>query len=140
MRFAVAALAGIFMMVDARNPSKYAIKKTRAMRDKLERIHGRGMVGLYDENDEFRVHRLSKGLKGYHQKKRAERLGATISIDGIDGTFELDSWIVEFLGTLDGFTYSEVQGESNAIANCFISGYSIVENIDSIIYIFNNAG
>jgi hypothetical protein len=33
-----------------------------------------------------------------------------------------------------------VQGESNAIANCFISGYSIVENIDNIIYIFNNAG
>jgi len=90
------------------------------------------LVGLYNEHNEFRPHRLSKGLKN-------NKLGASISIDGIDGTFELDSWIVNFLGALDGFTYSEVQGEENAISNCFFSGYSIVENVTDIGYIFNNA-
>lgn len=133
MRFAVAAMVAAMVTVDGRAYSSYALKKVKETRHKLERIHGRGLVGLYNEHNEFRPHRLSKGLKN-------NKLGASISIDGIDGTFELDSWIVNFLGALDGFTYSEVQGEENAISNCFFAGYSIVENVTDIGYIFNNAG
>ena len=133
MRFTVAAMAAALVMVDAKAPSNYARKKVKEVKRKLERIHGRGLVGLYNEYGEFRPHRLSKGFKN-------NRLGSTITIDGIDGTFELDSWIVNFLGGLDGITYSEVQGEDSAFSNCFYSGYAMVENVENIIYIFNNAG
>ena len=94
------------------------------------------MVGLYDSEGKFNHHNLTKGLK-------SKRLGggdAVVTIDGVDGPIELDSWISTFLGALDGFTYSEVQGDASTVSNCFFSGYAMVENIDNVIYILDHAG
>ena len=127
MRFAVAAMVAAMVTVDGRAYSSYALKKVKQTRHKLERIHGRGLVGLYNEHNEFRPHRLSKGLKN-------NKLGASISIDGIDGTFELDSWIVNFLGALDGFTYSEVRGEetpSQIVSSQDIQSLRMLQTLDT---------
>ena len=35
-------------------------------------------------------------------------------------------------------TYKEVQGES-ATSNCFYSGFAITQNVDNVIFIFQNA-
>lgn len=42
------------------------------------------------------------------------------------------------MGALDGFTYKEVQG-AEATSNCFYSGFAITQNVDNIIFIFQNA-
>lgn len=137
MRFGTAvAAAAVLGLATARTPSNYAIKKVRETRHKLEKLHGKGMTGLYDLKGSFKPERLGKGMKS---PSRTLGAGATATIEGIDGTFALDGWEMSLLGALQGFTYSEVQGEDNSISNCFFAGYSIIENVDDIVYIFQHA-
>lgn len=50
----------------------------------------------------------------------------------------MDSTVTSFLGFLDGMTYKGVQ-ESEAITNCFYSGYALIQNVDEVVYIFENS-
>ena len=136
MRFgtAVMAAAAVGLVEVHAKHSNYAIKKVRDTRHRLESIHGKGLVGLYDERGEFAPHRLGKGLK-------SKRLtgGASARVDELGASFPLDGWVMRLIGALQGFTYSEVQGEDNAFTNCLYGGFAIIENIDNITYIFEHA-
>ena len=49
MRFGTAVCAAAVLgLASARKPSNYAMKKVRDTRHKLEKLHGKGLTGLYD--------------------------------------------------------------------------------------------
>jgi hypothetical protein len=137
MKFAttLTLVAGV-ALVDARRPASgsWAEKKLRQTKDHLERAHGRGLTGLIDP--------MTGEIHGKHFKKgfKSNRLGKSqITIDGIDGTFDLDSFVSSFLGFVNGITYKGVQ-EDDALTNCFYAGYTLVESGDQMAYILENAG
>lgn len=106
----------------------------------MERLHGKGMVNLIDENGHLDHSRLVSHLKSpvLNGSLKKERLGSQIRIDGVDGVFDLNSAVVTFFGLLQGFSYDGVIEEP--MTNCFVSGNALVDNIDNVIYIFKYAG
>jgi len=136
MRFgtAVMAAAAVGLVEASAKHSNYAIRKVRDTRHKLEARHGKGLVGLFDERGNFAPHKLAKGLK-------SSRLtgGASARVDELGASFPLDGWVMRLIGALQGFTYSEVQGEENSFTNCLYGGFAMIENVDNIVYIFEHA-
>lgn len=137
MRFiaglALAACAALTAEARRGQVTDHARDVVRKTKDHLERTHGKGLVGMFDEHGKIHSKHIQKGFK-------SDRLGAAqIQIEGIDNvTFNLDSLVVNFLGFVNGMTYRGVQADE-ALTNCFYAGYSIIQSIDEIIYIFENA-
>lgn len=137
MRFTtgLAAAALVALGADARRgvTSDYAHHTVRKTKDHLERTHGKGLVGMFDENGQIHSKHIKQGFK-------SDKLGAAqIQIEGIENTtFNLDSFVTNFLGFVNGMTYRGVQADE-ALTNCFYAGYSLVQSVDEIIYIFENA-
>lgn len=108
----------------------YAQKVVAETKEHLERIHGRGLTGLFDEHGTLQGHHFKKGYKSSVMQ------GAQIKIPGVDKVLDVDSFVTNFLGFVSGLTFTGVQSDGNALTNCFYSGYTLVKNADDIIYIF----
>lgn len=133
MRFAAAAFAAAMIgLVEAKGKvTKFATKSVANTKKKLEKIHGKGLTGLYDLQGQWRPERLGKSMKPL-------KGGQTASFEGSDVIFNLDGWEMAMLGAFQGFTYSDVQGE-NAVSNCFYAAFEVVDNVNDIKYIFQHA-
>ena len=141
---AVAALALFGQEVDARKKSKWSIKRTQQVKDRLERVYGKGLIGMHDpvtgRPDPTRMGWDNRATGG-------RRLGSSIQVTIAPGnTIDATTATAYWLGFVEGMKYTGLQrdtGETNLLAesetiltNCFASTYSLLSTFDTWGYNF----
>ena len=115
--------------------SKYARQRVKQTKTHLEKVYGKGLVGLFDEDGKMTHKRLraSKVVPGYN----------SLNLKGL-GTIDAESGKASAYGWAKGLQYdalaSELQGDpSEAIpSDCFYSIYGMVDTVDLLAYDWKN--
>jgi len=132
----IAALAAI--SVDAK-ASKYAQQRVKQTKTHLEKVYGKGLVGLFDENGRM-THKRIRAAK----LRPAHKIGYnSMSLKGL-GTFDADSAKASVYGWAKGLEYklmkSDVMDDVAEFqqSDCFYSMYGMVDTVDLLSYDWQN--
>lgn len=123
----IAALAAV--SVEA--ASKYARKRVKQTKTHLEKVYGKNLVGMFDEEGKLTHKRLraSKVVPGFN----------SLNLNGL-GTIDAESGKATVYGWAKGLQYdalaSDLQGDpAEAVqSDCFYSMYGMVDTVDLLAY------
>lgn len=110
--------------------SSYSRKRVREVRTHLEKIYGKGLVGLFNEDGKFMEDRLSLA------RTRPKATWVNIGGNQIDAETS-SAW---FYGLSKGLQYKGMAGggggdsdASAASSNCFFALYGMTDSIDGLV-------
>ena len=115
--------------------TSWAQKRVDAVKYRLERNFGKGLVGLYNENGDVDPDRL--GWMNLHNGKKP--LGSSISVTILPGlTIDASTGNAYILGFVNGLQYEGLARENDALlpldtvqlTNCFASTYALLEDFE----------
>jgi hypothetical protein len=96
----------------------------------MERIYGPNLIGLIHEE-------TGKVDHTRFAKQRTLPLQATyMNIDGIQ--IDADSTMAILYGITTGMQYTGVTNTSQQMSNCFYASTGIVDNVESLLFSWNN--
>lgn len=113
----------------------WAQKRVDAVKYRLERNFGKGLVGLYNENGDVDPDRF-----GWMNRKHGKRpLGSAINVTILPGlTLNASTGSALVLGFVNGMQYEGLAREDSpvlpietvALTNCFASTFALLEDFD----------
>ena len=123
-----------------RKPSKWALKRTAQVKERMERTYGKGLVGMFNEE----TGQIDPTRFGWDNKRTGGApLGSNISVT-IPGTnIVVDATLGSAfaMGFTTGMKYSGLDGDDQegpandvTLTNCFASMYSYISTLDVFAY------
>lgn len=118
------------------------MKRVSEVRDNLERVYGRGMVGMMNP----KTGKLDFERMGWdNHVTGGARMGSQLNVNIGGMIFDASAAASGFLGFAKGMQYSEMARLNNGViddgsqlSNCFASSYALINTIEVAAYNWKN--
>lgn len=115
--------------VDARQPTATSLQKVQETKHRLEVVHGKGLVGLYDNKGKFQASRLSS------DRRRVNQMWTIVG----NRQFDAEAFESLFYGLSYGLQYNGLSAiDSVSESNCFYATYGLVSTFNQLAYDWEN--
>ena len=120
----IAAAIALTSTVEGKITTKWGAKKVKNTKRRLEKVYGKGLVGLYHEETGKPM------MERFAWDRRTESaVYATVG----EFTFDAESVKSIFYGLADGLQYKEIVKYDMPESNCFYAAYDMVDTVNMLL-------
>jgi hypothetical protein len=123
----VAALAAV---ADATVMSSYSRKRVNQTRNHLEKVYGKGLLGMFDSDGVMTHDRLGWARRRPHS--------IWVEVGGVQ--VDAETTATWFYGFAQGLQYTAMasSSEKEPVSNCFYALYGFIDTADNLLYGWKN--